>query len=319
VTTNGDGVMSVSSSTTAVCSVDGSGVVSYVGAGTCTLVAHVAAGVNLGSADGQTQSFTVGKGTPSSPTLSLPSLGDLVVGGSFLPTVSTTGDGAKSVTTSSPNVCTVNRYGRVTFIKAGTCTLVARVAEGTNFNVANGVGQSFTVGKGTPSSPTLSLPSLGNRVVGGSFLPTVSTTGDGVKSVTSSTPAVCSVNSVSGRLTLIKAGTCTLVARVAAGMNFNAAIGVAQSFTVGKGTPSAPISSLPTLGRRVVGGSFIPKFVTTGDGAKSVTTSSPDVCSVNRDGRVTFLKAGRCRLVAHVAAGVNYNARDGVAQSFKVV
>jgi hypothetical protein len=156
-------------------------------------------------------------------------------------------------------------------------------------------------------------------VVGGSFLTTVSTTGDGVKSVTSSTSAVCSVNSVSGRLTLSKAGTCTLVAHVAAGTNFNAANGVAQSFAVGKGTPSAPTLSLPTLGNRVVGGSFIPKFVTTGDGAKSVTTSSPNVCSVNSSGRVTFLKAGTCTLVAHVATGVNYNASDGVAQSFKVV
>ncbi len=58
VSTNGDGVTSVTSSTPGVCTVSGS-TVAYVGIGTCTLTAHVAAGTVYAAADGVPQSFTV--------------------------------------------------------------------------------------------------------------------------------------------------------------------------------------------------------------------------------------------------------------------
>jgi hypothetical protein len=66
VTTNGDGATSVSSSTPSVCTVAGDGAtVSYAGAGTCTLTAHVAAGTDYLAADGSPQSFAVQKATPT--------------------------------------------------------------------------------------------------------------------------------------------------------------------------------------------------------------------------------------------------------------
>jgi hypothetical protein len=236
VTTTGDGVKSVTSLTTAVCTVNGvSGRVSFIGVGTCTLVAVVAAGTNFSGATGGSQTFTVVKGTPSVPTVSnLPAVAGRVVGGSFMPTVATTSDGVKSLTTSTPAVCSVAPLtGKVTFLKVGPCTLVAAVAAGKNFNAATGGSQTFTIGKGTPTAPTISnLPAVAGRVKGGSFIPTVSTTGDGVKSVRTSTPAVCSVAPLTGKVTFLKAGTCTLVAAVAAGTNFNAATGSTQTFTI---------------------------------------------------------------------------------------
>jgi len=236
VSATGDGVKSVTSLTTAVCTVNGvSGRVSFTGVGTCTLVAVVAAGTNFSGATGGSQTFTVVKGTPSVPTVSnLPAALGRVVGGSFMPTVTTTGDGVKSVTSSTPAVCSVAPLtGKVTFLKAGACTLVAAVAAGKNFNAATGGSQTFTIGKGTPTAPTISnLPAVAGRVKGGSFIPTVSTTGDGVKSVRTSTPAVCSVAPLTGKVTFLRAGTCTLVAAVAAGTNFNAATGSTQTFTI---------------------------------------------------------------------------------------
>lgn len=58
-TSNGDGPISVTSSSSSVCTVDDAGMVSFVGVGTCTLVAHVASGTNFLAADGSPQSFTV--------------------------------------------------------------------------------------------------------------------------------------------------------------------------------------------------------------------------------------------------------------------
>ncbi|MEI7654176.1 MAG: hypothetical protein WCJ82_02735, partial [Actinomycetota bacterium] len=75
VSTDADGATSVTSSTTSICTVT-NGVVSYVGVGTCTLVAHVASGTNYSNLNGESQSFAVSRLAPSSVSISnLPSSG----------------------------------------------------------------------------------------------------------------------------------------------------------------------------------------------------------------------------------------------------
>ena len=58
----GDGATSTTSSTSTVCIVT-SGVVNFVGVGTCTLTAHATAGVNYAAVDGSAQSFSIGQAT----------------------------------------------------------------------------------------------------------------------------------------------------------------------------------------------------------------------------------------------------------------
>jgi len=179
--------------------------------------------------------------TPTTPTISnLPS--SAVYGGSFTPTVSTTGDGSKSVTSSTTAVCSVNgSTGLVTYGGVGTCTLVAHVAAGTDYAAADGSPQGFNASQATPTTPSISNPPS-SAVYGGSFTPTVSTTGDGSKSVTSSTTAVCTVNGSTGLVTYGGVGTCTLVAHVAAGTNYAAADGSTQGFNVSQATSSTVIT-----------------------------------------------------------------------------
>ena len=62
---------------------DNSGDVSYVGAGTCTLKAHVAEGTNHLAADGAQQSFTVAKAAGSVTINNIPA--NATFGGSFTP------------------------------------------------------------------------------------------------------------------------------------------------------------------------------------------------------------------------------------------
>jgi hypothetical protein len=59
VSTNGDGTKSVTSNSTSVCTASGLSV-SYIGAGTCSLTAHVGEGTNYTSAVGTDQTFSVG-------------------------------------------------------------------------------------------------------------------------------------------------------------------------------------------------------------------------------------------------------------------
>jgi len=185
--------------------------------------------------------------TPSTPTIeNLPGSGKS--GGYFgFPSVSTTGDGNTSVTSSTTSICRVDFIddpflGRTTFVNyigVGTCTLIAHVAQGWNYSAADGVPQSFTISspKVTPSSPSITnLP--GSGIYGGSFTPVVSTTGDGSTSTTSSTASVCTVTA--GVVNYIGVGTCQLVARVAEGLNYLAADGAVQSFEVAAVAPSTP-------------------------------------------------------------------------------
>ena len=145
VTTNSDGSSSVTSSTTGVCTANGTGV-KFVGVGRCALTAHTSSTVNFEASNGAAQSFTVAWATPTSPTVTnIPS--DPTEFGTFVASVFTTGDGVTSVTSISAAVCTVGGDGHtVTFVGFGVCTLTASVAQGTHFFGATGNPQSFPVG-----------------------------------------------------------------------------------------------------------------------------------------------------------------------------
>jgi len=167
-----------------------------------------------------------------------------------------------------------------------------------------------------PTAPTISnVPT--SAAFGGSFTPTFSgTNSTGQKGVTSSTPAVCSVTPSTNLVSYVGGGTCTLKATVNASATYGPADGSEQSFTVSKGSASKPtISNLPVS--KAVGGSFTPVVSTTGDGVKSVTSSTPSVCSVDA-GVVSFVAVGSCTLVAHVADGVNTGPADSVNLSVTV-
>ncbi|MEI6710102.1 MAG: hypothetical protein WCL17_03875, partial [Actinomycetota bacterium] len=115
----------------------------------------VAAGTNYSGATGTAQTFSVVPDTPNTPTITnIPTTG-LTIGGSFTASVSTNGDGVKSVTSSTTSVCTVGGDGlSVTYVGLGTCSLTAAVAAGTNYSGATGTAQTFSIGH----APSLSTP-----------------------------------------------------------------------------------------------------------------------------------------------------------------
>jgi hypothetical protein len=230
--TDSDGTQSVTSSTTAVCTASGL-VVTYVTAGTCTLTAQTAASSNYSASSGSQQTFTIGQATPTpAPTISnLPSNPTWTPGGGFTAQLSTTdSDGAKSVSSSTTNVCTTSGL-IVTYVTAGTCTLTAQTAAGTNYVASAGNQQTFTIGRATPTKPTITnIPSPANEFFG--FTAIVGTTGDGTTAVTSSTPNVCSVGTDGLTVTFVGFGACTLTPSVTQGQNYFGATGSPQTFTV---------------------------------------------------------------------------------------
>ncbi len=229
-------------------------------------------------------SFTV---TTQAPAIQSANATTFTIGASGKFTVSSTGAPTNTITNANFSGCKQSSAlpTGVTFTDNGdnTATLTGTPAAGTAgaytlcLNASNGYGtaatQQFTltVVRATPTTPTISnLPA--SPIYGGSFTPTVVTNGDGVTSVTSSTPTVCTV-SATGKVSFVGVGPCTLTAKLAQGATYAAAQGQAQTISVAQ-APLQITASSPTI----VYGASIPAITasylgfTNGDTTASLKT-----------------------------------------------
>jgi hypothetical protein len=233
ITYNGDGTSSVASNSISVCTVV-SGVVHYVGVGTCSLTASATAGTNYASITGTAQTFSIAQATPTIAIANIPS--SAIYGGSFTPSITYNGDGTPSVASNSTSICTVAN-GVVHYVGVGTCSLTASATAGTNYTAVSDT-VTFTIGRLTPTIAIANIPS--SAIYGGSFTPSITYNGDGTSSVASNSNSICTV--VSGVVHYVGVGTCSLTASATAGTNYASITGTAQSFTV------SPASATVTLG-----------------------------------------------------------------------
>ena len=319
-TTDSDGVQSVTSSTTSVCTTSGL-VVTYVTAGLCTLTAQTAQGTDYAAASGSQQSFTIGQATATGPTITnIPSSPIWSSGGGFTAQLgNTNSDGAQSVTSSTTSVCTASGLV-VTYVTAGQCTLTAQTAASTNYAAASGSQQTFSIDQVTPPAPSITnLPSSPTWSSGGGFTAHLSATdSDGVQSVTSSTTGVCTATGLV--VTYVTAGQCTLTAQTAASTDYTAASGTQQSFTIAQATPSPTpsIANLPTSPTWSPGGGFTAVLnATDSDGAQSVSSTTTGVCTTSGL-VVTYVTAGTCTLTAQTAQSTDYTSASGSTQTFTI-
>ena len=165
---------------------------------------------------------------------------------------------------------------------SGTCTIPATIAGAysatasyggdSNYGVSSGLHTSAKV-YSAPSVPTISnIPS--SPVFGGHFVAAVSTTGDGLKSVASGTPGVCTVGGDGLTVSFVAPGTCSLTPGVAQGSTYIGATGGARAFGVGRATPSTPVvTDIP--GNAVEFAGFDAVVGTNGDGTTYVVSSTP--------------------------------------------
>jgi hypothetical protein len=314
--TNSDGTQSVTSSTPSVCTAGGL-TVTYVSAGLCALNAQTAQSTNFAASSGTQQTITIAPATPTSPTISnIPTTANFSDGHFTASVTGTNSDGTRSVASTTTGVCTASGLV-VTYVTAGNCTVTAEVAQSTDFAAVSGNQQTFTIGQVTPTGPTIAnIPSNPTWSLGGGFTAQLGNTdgSDGTPSVTSSTTGVCTA---SGLVVIyVTAGTCTLTPQTAATVNFAAASGSPQSFTVAQVIPATPtITNLPSSG--AFGGGFTAVVATTGDGTTSVTSTTPAVCTASGLA-VAFVGVGTCSLTPEVAATVDYAALPGAARTLTI-
>jgi hypothetical protein len=240
-----------SSETPSVCSVVGSSVnhatVSFIGAGTCTIVAKQAGDIKY-EPEAETQSFVVGKGSQVIAfTTTAPS--SATVGGAAY-TVTATGGGSGNPVTiaidaASSSVCSI-AGSTVSFIGAGTCTIDANQAGTANYNGAPQAQQSFAVGK-NPQTITFASTSPSSATVGGPTYAVSATATSGLPVTVAIDAASSSVCSIAGStVSFIAVGTCTIDANQAGNAIYNAAPQAQQSFAVGSAPTLTPPSTPPS-------------------------------------------------------------------------
>ena len=231
----------------------------------------------------------------------------------FTPTYLTSNSsGAFTYTSSTPSVASVHSTtGVVTIVSAGTTTIRATQAAAGNYTSAY-FEASVTV---DPIAPTFSnggVFTISSKNFGdASFTPTYLTSNSsGAFTYTSSTPSVATVNSTTGLVTIVSAGTTTIRATQAAAGNYTTAY-VEASFTVNTIAPTFSNGGVFTISSKNFGdASFTPTYLTSNSsGAFTYTSITPSVASVHSTtGLVTIISAGTTTIRATQTAAGNYTS-----------
>lgn len=220
----------IDSSSASVCTI-ADGVVSFIGAGTCTLDASQAGNTDYSAAAPVSQSFEVQPATQTIVMTSTPPP-DAIVDDPY--TVTATGGGSGNpvlFSSATTAVCAVTGAS-VQFVGVGTCTIDANQAGSPGWSAAPTVTQSFAVGKGTQTI-AFSSPAPTQGVVGGWFLPTAAASPSGLPvafSVSHASSSVCEMAGI--ELIFLKSGICTLLANQGGSAIFAAAPRLSTTITV---------------------------------------------------------------------------------------
>jgi outer membrane protein OmpA-like peptidoglycan-associated protein len=225
-------------STTSVCSVDSSGSVTLLAAGTCTISAAQAGDEIYLAASSVQRSITV---NPATQSISLtPTSTTLLVGGAplSLGTTGSLGSGSVTFTVTSGlgTICSISS-GVLTAIAAGNCVVTATIAADDRYSTANSVSVTHLV----RLPQVISFGQPADFAFDGSGTQTITLNAASDASgltpvITVSTPGVCSVNNLT--LTILTLGTCGLTASEAGNATYAAALPVSVSF-ISQSTPTA--------------------------------------------------------------------------------
>jgi hypothetical protein len=288
--------VTVSAAPPAVCIADGSGVVSFVGSGTCNVTGQQNGNASFLAAVDVVQSFFVALGQQILSFASAAPVNAQVGGAGYAPMAMS--DKGLSVTflinASSASVCSL-AGSIVSFDHPGTCAVVANQPGNAIYSFAS-LQQVFTVAKGAQSLSFTSVKPVSPLVGGAPYTPTavssrllpVALGVDGASAV------VCVMDPVTSAVTFIGVGDCHIVAHQLGSVDYLAAPLLEQVVTVVPGVQLVSFVGTPPTGARV-GESLFPSARSSANLTVTFSTNS-SVCGVDSTGAVVFLSVGTCDL-----------------------
>jgi hypothetical protein len=309
---SGTGAFSFASTTASVCSVNAStGAVTILTAGTCSITVTKAADGNYNVATGST-SIVISKATQA--TVTATKSANTTYGSATQITVTGSGGsgtGSFSYASSTTGICTINAStGVIAIVTAGDCVLTATKAADTNYNSASG-SVTITIAKASQATATASATRTTSTYADGSSntIALSGGSGTGSTSFATTTASVCSIDSATGFLTVLTAGTCSITATKAADTNYLVAT-ASITITISKAT-QATLTASSSPSNTTYGSATVVTISGTGGsgtGAVSYASTTASVCSVNAStGVITIVTAGTCSVTSTKAADTNYN------------
>lgn len=323
--------LTIDQASAAVCTLNG-GIVSFIGAGSCTIDANQGGDATFAPAPQQQRSFAVLSAVgATAQTISFTSVEPVnakVAGTTYLASaIATSGlPVLLTIDASSATVCKINA-GTVTFVGAGTCTIDANQGGNATYAAAPEVQQWFAVappGGVTPQSITFTSTAPANAHVAGTsyFATAVATSGlPTVLTIANASATVCTINN--GWVSFIGVGTCTINANQGGDATYAPALQMPQSFAVasaGGVTPQAITFTSTPPANAVAGGPSYLATATATSGLPVVLTidaSSTSVCTINY-GTVLFTGSGTCKIDANQGGDATYAAAAQVQQPIVV-
>ena len=243
------------------------GVVKAVHAGSCTITATLSDGSRLQCR------VTVSDAARLSDTA-------LAINAGYTHSLKVIGLSGRSVAWSSSNSAIAGvKNGKVTAYRAGTCTITAQVQGGNKLQC------------GVTVRDNASLSRTGVTVKAGGYT-TLKVRRAGNRTVTwsSSKSSIASVKG--GRITGHKAGTCTVTARLSGGRTLTCKV-----------TVVSPVALSRTQLTLKAGGTYRLKVSGLGRGTVSWSTNFKNVATVDKNGTVTAVGAGKCTITAKLGNG----------------
>ena len=325
--------ISYSSTTAAVCSVDSSnGRITAVSAGSCVVRATFSkAGYDSKSADAS--GVTVVNGTMgtiswtnayASGDLSFPNTRTLATA----PTIDSPSDPTITYSSTTASICSVDSgTGTITAVSAGSCVIRAtfsktgytsKTADASGVTVVNGAMGTITW-TNAYASGDLTVPNT--RTL--SNAPTIDAPSDPTISYSSTTASVCSVDSGTGTITAVSAGSCVIRATFSkAGYDSKTADAsgvtvVGQAMGTISWTNAYASGDLTVPNTRTL--SNAPTIDAPSDPTISYSSTTASVCSVDSGtGTITAVSAGSC-VIRATFSKAGYESKTDDASAVTVV
>ena len=303
------GLVTFSSATPDVASVDAStGRVSIVGAGAASLRINLGASTNF-EATSQTVSFNVKRAVP---TLVMTAPSDKPFGAPdfTFPVPTSNSKGAISYTSVTPNVATIDATtGVVRLVGTGTVTIQASVAATSNYETKSNT-ISFVALKALPTYGNFTLSSVVATTGTLQITPPTSNSASAF-TYSSSNPSVATVNSTSGFVTLVSAGTTNIVVSQASNALYEAGT-TSASLVVTRATPV--LGQFAVAAKTYGDAAFtLTPPISTSSGVFTYSSSNTNVATVGTTGSVSIVGAGTAVITATQAQTGIYSSAYTVA------
>jgi large repetitive protein len=207
------GAIAYQSANPAIATVDTRGVVSAVGVGSTVITASQLAVAGVNAAASQSYTLTVAPLPQANLSFAIPSPASLKLGNTLSNAARSSGSGEITYQSANPVIASVNASGLVTAVGVGSVVITATQAAVPRVSVASTLSYTLTVSPLSVPILTFTNPDAASVMLGGAFSNVAtSTLSGGVIAYQSTHPEIALVDSASGVVSPLSAGTTVITA-----------------------------------------------------------------------------------------------------------